>query len=185
MRTLWRHLVLALALLTVGFATAEVQSARIPTTHGTSFAGTEVTLPDDLKGKVGVLVLGFSKGSGDVCKGWGQRLAESYRNSHEVMYYQVPVLESVPKLMRGMVLKSMKSGVPDTEQAHFVPIFSNEVEWKRAARYANADDAYVFVVDGEGKVRWQTSGRVTDTGFGGLRDQVEALRTKSGAPPPK
>ena len=185
MRTFWKYIVLVLALLTVGFATAEVQSARIPTTHGTSFAGTEVTLPDDFKGKVGVLVLGFSKSSGDVCKGWGHRLAESYRNSHEVMYYQVPVLESVPKLIRGMVLRSMKSGVPETEQAHFMPTFTDEAEWKKIVSYANADDAYVLVVDGYGKVRWQTSGKVTDAWFGALRDQVEALRIKSGTPPPK
>jgi ATP10 protein len=179
MRTRWKHLVLVWALLTVGFATAEGQSGRIPTTHGTSFAGTEVTLPDDFKGKVGVLVLGFSKSSGDVCKGWGQRLAESYRNSHEVMYYQVPVLESVPKLIRGMVLKSMKSGVPETEQAHFMPTFTDEAEWKKIVLYANANDAYVLVVDGYGKVKWQTSGKVTDAGFGALKEQVEGAANKA------
>ena len=66
-----------------------------------------------------MLVLGFSKSSGDVCKGWGQRLAESYRNSYEVVYYQMPVLEGVPKLIRGMVTKSIKSGVPEGRATAF------------------------------------------------------------------
>lgn len=178
MRSLSRQFVIGMALLTAILAVAQAQSARIPSTHGTSFAGIEVTLPDDLRGRVGVLVLGFSKSSGDVSKGWGERLEQSYQSSREVMFYQIPVLESAPKFVRGMVLKSMRSGVPEAMQAHFMPIFSGESEWKKVARFANADDAYVLVVDGEGNVRWQTSGKVTDAGFAALKEQVEAVRTK-------
>jgi predicted transcriptional regulator len=97
------------------------------------------------------------------------------------MFYQMPVLESVPKLIRSMVLKSMKSSVPKAEQPHFMPTFSDELAWQKVAQYANADDAYVLVVDGEGKVQWQTSGKITDAGFAALKAQVEALRTKSSA----
>jgi hypothetical protein len=142
-------------------------------------AGTQVALPDDLRGRVGVLVLGFSKSSGDVSKGWGQRLAASYAKSSGVVYYEMPVLESVPKLIRGMVVKSIRSGVPEAEQQHLMPVFSDEAEWKKIARFANADDAYVLVVDGDGRVRWQTSGKVTDAGFAALKEQVGALRAQA------
>jgi hypothetical protein len=179
MRSLSRQFVFSLAFLTTGLFAARAQSARIPTAHGTTFAGTQVTLPDDLRGRAGVLVLGFSKNSGDVCKGWGQRLAASYGDSHDVLYYQMPVLEGVPKLIRGMVVKGIKSGVPGAEQSHFLPTFSDEAEWQKVARYANADDAYVLVVDGEGRVRWQTSGKATDAGFAALKQQVESLRASS------
>jgi ATP10 protein len=176
---LWGRQVVAVVLLSWGVAAAQSQSARVPVTHGTTFAGTQVTLPDDLRGRVGVLVLGFSKSSGDGCKGWGQRLAASYPESSGVMYYQMPVLESVPKLIRGMVVKSIKSGVPEAEQAHFMPMFSGEAEWRKIARYANADDAYVLVVDGDGRVRWQTSGKATDAGFAALKEQVGVLRAQA------
>jgi hypothetical protein len=128
---------------------------------------------------VGVLVLGFSKSSGDTSKGWGQRLAQSYVESSGVMYYQMPVLESVPKLIRSMVVKSIRSSVPVAEQIHFLPVFSDEVEWRKIARYTNADDAYVLVVDGNGRVRWQTSGKVTDAGFATLKEEVDTLRAQS------
>jgi hypothetical protein len=166
-------------MLIAQFVAAQAQNSRIPTAHGTTFAGSQVTLPDDLRGRVGVLVIGFSKSSGDVCKGWGQRLAGSYGDSRDVSYYQMPVLEGVPKLLRGMVVKSIRSGVPGAEQAHFLPMFSDEAEWRKVSRYANPDDAYVLVVDAEGRVRWQTSGKVTDAGFGDLKEQVEMLRKQS------
>jgi len=159
-------------------AAGQIATVRIPSLQGTTFAGQTVSLPQQLKGGVGVLVLGFSKKSGDVCKGWGQRLAEGYRDSHDVMYFQMPVLESVPKLIRGMVMRSIKSGVPEGVQAHFLPVFSDEAEWRTIARYSNADDAYVLVVDGEGRVRWQTSGKVTDAGFEALKQQVETVRAQ-------
>jgi hypothetical protein len=107
MRSFSRRVFVGFTLLIAGLAHARAQSSRIPTTHGTSFAGNPVTLPDDLRGRVGVLVIGFSKSSGDVCKGWGQRLAATYRDSHDVAYYQMPVLEAVPKLVRGMVVKGI------------------------------------------------------------------------------
>jgi hypothetical protein len=179
MRFLWRRLVLAAALFSGGLTVAQAQSARIPVTHETTFAGTQVTLPNDLQGRVGVLVLGFSKSSGDMCKAWGQRLAASYPESSGVMYYQMPVLEAVPKLVRGMIVKGIRSGVPESERAHFMPTFSDEDEWKKIARYANADDAYVLLVDGDGRVRWQTSGEATDAAFAALKEQVDATRSQT------
>ena len=174
---------LTLAILLAGWlmlaAEGQVATGRIPSVQGTTFAGQAVSLPQQLEGRVGVLVLGFSKSSGDVCKGWGQRVAESYRDSHGVVYFQMPVLESVPKLIRGMVVKSIKSGLPEAEQTHFLPVFSNEAEWRTIARYSNPDDAYVLVVDEHGTVRWQTSGKATDSGFAALKQQVETVRTHS------
>jgi hypothetical protein len=167
--------------LAVNVLRAEAQSSgtHIPDVRGTSFSNEAVNLPEALKGKVGVLVLGFSKSSGELSKGWGERLSATYRGSQEVMYFQMPVLESVPKLIRGMVVKSIKSGVPESEQSHFIPMFSDEPAWKKIVRYANADDAYVLVVDGDGRVRWQTSGKVSDAGFVMLKEQVAALQAQS------
>jgi hypothetical protein len=79
-----------------------------------------------------------------------------------------------------MVLRSMKSSVPQSDQAHFMPIFSDEVSWKSVARFGNPDDAYVMIVDGDGKVLWQTSGHFTDAGFNVLKERVEALRKSLG-----
>ena len=169
----------------VQVAPGQTASLKIPSLQGTTLAGQTVSLPQQFEGKVGVLVVGFSKNSGDVCKGWGQQLAKSYHDSQDVIYFQMPVLESVPKLVRGMVVKSIKSGVPEAEQPHFLPVFSHEAELRTIARYSNADDAYILVVDGKGNVRWETSGKFTDAGFAALKQQVEIIRTPSEGGPTK
>jgi hypothetical protein len=50
-------------------------AARIPEVHGTSLSNEPVNLPEALQGKVGVLVLGFSRDSREADSAWGKRLA--------------------------------------------------------------------------------------------------------------
>jgi hypothetical protein len=174
-----RYLSLAL-LMTSWFAANDRSMAeRIPEVHGTSLSNEAVNLPEALRGKVGVLVLGFSRGSRDAVAGWGRRLATEYGESPTVMYYQMPVLASVPGMLRGLIVRSMRSSVPGLAQARFVPIMDNEAAWRTLVHYGLPDDPYLLVVDGQGDVVWQTQGRPTDATYAALKQQVEALKARS------
>ena len=177
-------LYLALGTLTANVLGAQTPGAgtRIPEVHATSFSNEAVKLPEDLKGKVGVLVLGFSKDSREADSAWGKRLAADYRESPTVMYYEMPVLAAVPRMIRGLIVKSMKSSVPASEQARFVVILENEAAWKTVTHYGRPDDPYLLVVDSQGSVVWQTQGAVTDAAYAALKQHVEALRARLGTP---
>jgi ATP10 protein len=165
-----------LALSWLAAANDRSMAARIPEVHGTSLSNEAVNLPEALQGKVGVLVLGFSRGSRDPVAGWGKRLVTDYRESTTVAYYQMPVLASAPGMVRGLIVRSMKSSVPQVAQARFVPIMDNEAAWRTLVHYVPPDDPYLLVVDGQGNVVWQTQGQVTDTAYAALKQQVEALK---------
>jgi len=157
-------------------------AARIPEVHSTSFSNEAVNLPEGLQGKVGVLVLGFSRDSRDADSAWGKRLAADYRESPTVVYYEMPVLAAAPRMLRGMIVKSMKSSVPASEQARFVVILENEAAWKTVTHFERPDDAYVLVVDSQGSVVWQTQGSPTDAAYAALKQHVETLRAQLGTP---
>jgi hypothetical protein len=171
---------LSLALLTMSWVAANDHcvAARIPEVHGTSLSNEAVNLPEALQGKVGVLVLGFSRGSRDAVAGWGRRLATDYRESPTMVYYEMPVLASAPGMVRGFIVRSMKSSVPQQAQARFVPIMDNEAAWRTLAHYGPPDDPYLLVVDGLGDVVWQTQGQPTDAAYAALKQQVETLKTR-------
>ena len=163
-----------------GFAASRTCSAaRIPEVHGTSLADEAVNLPEALHGRPGVLILGFSRGSRDAVAGWGRRLAADYRTSPAVMYYEMPVLAAVPGLLRGFVVRSMRSSVPQRAQARFVPITDQEAAWRTLVHYGPADDPYLLVIDGAGDVVWQTHGQPTDASYAALKQQVETLAARS------
>jgi hypothetical protein len=150
---------------------------RVPELHGTSFTNQPVHLPQDLKGRVGVLVIGFTQGSRDAVTAWAKRLATDYYDSPAVAYYNMPVTAGVPKFMRGYVTGKIKDSVSDRGKPHFVPITENETAWKTLTHYQQGDDAYVVVVDGEGKVLWQTHGSFTEANYAAMKAQVEESRS--------
>jgi hypothetical protein len=178
---------LSLALVALSWLAANDRSmaARIPEVHATSFSNEAVNLPEGLKGKVGVLVLGFSRDSREGDSAWGKRLAADYRESPTVVYYEMPVLAAVPRMVRGLVVKSIKSSVPASEQARFIVILENEAAWKTVTHYGRPDDPYVLVVDSQGSVVWQTQGAPTEAAYAALKQHVEALRAQLGTPPAK
>lgn len=146
---------------------------NIPAVHGTSLTGAPVELPGVLAGKVGVLVVGFSKDSRDPVAAWGRRLAGAYKGSPVVLYYEMPMLAEVPRLLRGVVVRSMKKEVPERAQPRFVPITEDEARWKSLAGYEKGDEAYVLVVDGGGVVRWRGHGAADDVAFAEVLKQVQ------------
>jgi hypothetical protein len=151
---------------------------QIPSVHGTTFSDNKVDLPEDLQGKVGILVVGFSTGSRDAVTDWGKKLAADYFDSPNVLYYEMPVLASVPKMMRGFVQGRIKSSVSDRGKPHFLPLIDNEMSWRALAHYNKPDDPYILLVDGNGRVRWQSQGPPTDATYATLKQQVDTLRPR-------
>ena len=151
--------------------------AKIPPAHGTLLTGAAVDLPAGLGGKTTVMVIGFSKGSREEVGAWGKRLASDYRGVPGVQWFEMAELESVPKLLRGWVTKQVKESVSAQGQATFLLVTDHEREWKQAAGFGAADDAYVLVVDAAGTVRYRTQGAVNDAVYDAIRKQIDGLKT--------
>ncbi|MBB5343596.1 hypothetical protein [Tunturibacter empetritectus] len=174
-----RSLSLALLVVTGLAIVNRAAGERIPEVHGTSFANLAVNLPAALQGKsVGILVIGFSRGSREEVTGWATKIAADYRTSTVVAYYELPIVAGVPGFVRGVVLRSIKSSTPERAQPRVVPVTNNEAGWKAITHYGEADDAYLLVVDNQGNVVWQTQGQPTDKAYAALKQQVESLKTR-------
>ena len=152
-------------LLAAGWGLAQGDLGAVPAVQGELLSGTRVNLLESLQGKSGVLVVGFSQGARDEVAAWGRRLAGDYKDSPSVVYYEMPVLAGVPRMLRGWVLKKVNEGVPDRAKGHCLPVMEHEAEWKQATGFTRDADAYVLVVDGTGKVTWRTEGPVDDARF--------------------
>ena len=148
---------------------------HIPTARGTTLTGTDMALPNSLNGKIGVLVVGFSRASGEQISDWGRLIEAQYGQSRELTYFEIPMLAGMPKLLRGMVIKQMSSTVPGPERAHFVPLTEDDKPWRAVARYDKADDAYVLVVNGGGVLLWQTEGEATDAAWADFKAKLKGL----------
>jgi hypothetical protein len=142
-----------LAVLCLAYPLQAQQS--FPQVQGETLAGKKVELPGAFGGQA-VVILGFTHGSQKQTKEWGQRL----RGERAV--WSVAVLQDVPKLVRGMVVHGIKSGMPKEIYDRFVVVYSGEKALKDAARFDRPDEAYLMIVDGTGAIRWRFHGPATD-----------------------
>ncbi|HKO19724.1 MAG TPA: hypothetical protein VJU82_12645, partial [Acidobacteriaceae bacterium] len=72
---------------------------RVPATHGTSLTGTAITLPDSLKGKINIIVVGFSHASQEQIANWGRLIAADYGKSVVIDYFELAMLANAPKML--------------------------------------------------------------------------------------
>ena len=135
----------------------------------------QVVLPDAASGKVAVLVMGFSKASKTPTEAWAKRIGNDFGKTSGFTLYQMPVLEVVPKMIRGMVVSGIKKGVPESERANFVPVLHSEDGLKKLVGFKGEDDAYIVVLDRGGEIVYQTRGTSVDPGYAELKAQVQAL----------
>jgi hypothetical protein len=162
--------------LGAGFAQTVQPMPRI---EGESFTGQKIVLPDNAHGKVAVLVFGFTKASKGPTSAWTQKINAEFGTRNGFELYELPVLEDVPRFIRGMVISSIKKGVPENRRAHFVPIVQNESELKKLVNYQEPDDAYVVTLDATGRVVSQTHGPFNDAAYEPFRTDLRSLLNRS------
>ncbi len=166
-----------LPLLASMSATAQAPATsdtQIPAVSANTLAGEPVHLPADLHGKAGILVLGFGKDARAQVRDWGKRLAADYFTSPTVLYYEMPVVAGVPRLMRGLVMKQIASEVSDRGKHHFVPVTDNEARWRSLAHVTDPNQAYILLVNASGSVEWTTAGPLTDAAFAAVKAHIPA-----------
>jgi hypothetical protein len=119
----------AFALCSVLASSANAQT--FPRLQEENLNGEQVVLPDAAAGKVAVLICGFTRGSQTSTGSWAKRVQADYGKTASIAWYQLPVLEEAPRLIRGAIVSGMKKGVVADIHANFVPVMHDEAELKK------------------------------------------------------
>ncbi len=139
-----------------------------PSIEGDNLLGKKVVLPDAVKGHPAVVVVGFTRGSQGQIKAWRDRLSAG------IDAWSIAILEDAPRLVRGVAIAGIRSGVPPNRRDRFVIVIHNEKQLKAALGFDRPDDAYVALIDRDGAIRWRFHGPVAD---GPLRDLEKQIAT--------
>lgn len=145
---------------------------QFPSLDGENLLGNKVALPRIAEGRPAVFVIGFTHASQSQTKAWSARLSPTTPT------YSVAVLQDVPRLVRGMAVSGIKSGVPQSQRDHFILVFKGEKELKEASGFnpSQPNDAYILLVDSAGAIQWQFHGALTDSAEAELRSKLAALQ---------
>lgn len=150
-----------------------------PTLVGRLLDGQPFTIPDDLQGTVGVLVLGWDYAARDDVDGWARALAETYGERPDLRVLQMPMISGVGALMRRVIDAAMERGTPAAARQHVLTVYG-DLRWLQR-RLGSADGALpdVFLLGRSGRLTWRTSGSPTPDRLAALHN---ALRDQGIAP---
>lgn len=146
----------------------------MPTLPTESLSEKSVLLPAGLPNIPCLLVVGFSEASRSQTEAWSRR-AESVAAAGALAVYSVSVLEDVPGLLRGFVVRGIRNGVPERLHDRFLIVSKQSSEWKTMTAYAEPDLAYLVLMNSAHEIVWRAAGPVTDSGVQTLTKQLTDL----------
>lgn len=145
-----------------GFVLAVVYSniclaQSIPATAGETLSGKPIVLADAVRGQTVVLIAGFSREGGNGAGDWAKAIHADPALAHTTVF-QISMLAGAPGFIRGMIKSGIKKGVPPADQDRFVVLSTDEQPWKSYFGVTTENDAYVALIDAQGKILWHAHG---------------------------
>ena len=124
-------------------------------------------------GKPAVVIFSFSKAAGNDARSWNERLSRDFPK--DVPSYTIIMLESVPKLFRGMALSGIKGSMPIAVQDRTLVLYRDETLWKQRLACSEDSRAYVLLLGPDGRIAWRSEGAFTEAAYAQLKDQLARM----------
>ncbi len=164
-----------LALLLAAVSGALSDGALLPPVAGRSLSGQPVQLPDAARGRPALLIFGFSRPGGGDARLWSERFQRDPAARQAAVCFNVMVLESVPRLLRGMVSGSIRSGMPAALRDRSILVYQGEAEWRRRLNVSSDQYACVAVLDAGGRVRAMGHGPFSEAAYAAIGAAITRL----------
>lgn len=160
-------IILLFAALAIGTANADDQLPSLP---ATTLSGAKMLLPSNLPTRPILFLIGFSRTSRAQTDVWSRRLEND--KSLGAVTYDVAVIEGVPALIRALVVMSIRSSVPKSMHDRFLLVTEKSAEWRKLSSFDQPDAAYLVLLDRNHKVRWHSSGEMTEDLYRALTKEI-------------
>lgn len=145
----------------------------LPQVSGETPTGKTLQLPAAGTGKPMVVVFSFTKTAGVDARHWDDRLFRDFPNA--AVCNQVIVLESVPKLFRGMAVSNIRGNMPLSLQDRTILLYRDEEFWKQRLGVSEANRSYVVLLGQAGHIHWSSSTAFTEVEYLRLKKELESL----------
>lgn len=83
------------------------------------------------------------------------------------------MLESAPRLLRGVIVSRLKNDMPPSLHNNTIVSYEDEKLWKQHLDVPNDNRAYVVLLEQDGHIRWMSSGGFSYAEYKQLRAKIE------------
>lgn len=138
------------------------EDVHFPVVSGYNLNRQEFEFPRDFGGDLNLVIVPFQQYQQQIVNTWIPFAQEVEENFPEFIYYELPTIYEMPVLSRTFLNEGMRAGIPDqTSRERTITLYLNKETFKSALNIPSEDDIYLFVVNREGEILWQTTGKYT------------------------
>ena len=147
----------------------------LPELRGEFLTGREVVLPQVAKGRVTLLLLGFTYQSRFAVEAWAEGFRAQFQADPRVTFYELPMIGGVARLAKWFIDSGMRRGTPKEDYEHVVTVYRHTDSWKQRVHFADPDVAYLILLDSTSKVVWRHQGAFEEGAFQALSRKISEL----------
>ncbi len=149
---------------------------RFPRLTATAISGRTVTLPDDAQGAVSLVVVAFLETARPMVESWSGPFEQAFTGNPRVKTYLVLVVgDRLGEPFSGRVDEAMRGGIPPEKYDQVLTYAGDAEQCRRLFGIDDPSLAYVYLVDGDGIVRWMEKVTATPEGLDSLLNTAHDL----------
>ena len=134
----------------------------------------EVEIPSQLKGNPRLLIVAFQQWHQRVVDSWVPFLSELTKEFPSFDFYELPTIRKMNYLYRRFIDGGMRAGIPSKEtRRRTVTLYIEKEPFKDALGITSEETIYLFLINSEGSVLWQSDSEISREKALSLRDAIE------------
>ena len=149
-----------------------------PALKGEFLTGRDAVLPDAARGKVALVMVGFTYKSRTSVEAWAEWFRATIGSGPDPTLFEVPMIGGMGRLAKWFINSGMRKGTPQELHENVITVYGGTGDWKARLGYSDAadGDAYLVLLDRQGVVRWLHHGTFDQGTAVALEKEIRALR---------
>ena len=132
---------------------------HFPLVSGFNLNRQEFEFPRDFGAELNLVVVPFQQWQQRTVNTWVPYLQDLDEEFNNFIYYELPTIYEMPVISRTFINEGMRAGIPDeTARERTITLYLDKAKFKSALDIASEDYIYLFLVNREGDILWQTTG---------------------------
>jgi len=161
-------------LLTFSVAALLPPGGALPPLKGEFLTGRMAVLPDAARGKVSLLAFGFTYDSRFAVEAWVKAFRADFGRDVRAGFSEIPMIGGPARLGKWFIDSGMRRGTPKADHEHVITVYGGVAPWKERLGYRSPKDAYLVLLDPQGRVLWRHNGVFDEKAYGDLQRHTKA-----------
>ena len=147
-----------------------------PKISAKNLEGDSLELPNDLDGKVNILIIAFRREQQSLVDEWIQYLEGHIQKNPHVALYEIPTIHFSYLPLRWMIDGGMRAGIADKKaRERTITLYINKNKFKKHLDIEDENTIYIILIDKDGNLIWKTDGNITEDKSHSLLETIRRI----------